>query len=279
MNRRPWALVCVAVLLAGCPKDTTTTTTTTTSSTTSTTSAPVTTTTIPADGTAPSAPASLTASAASCSQINLGWSAATDSGGSGLKGYDVYRNGAFVKQVLVPATTTSDVGLAGSTVYSYVVRAVDNAGNLSGPSPTANANTPACADTTPPSVPTGVTAGANGCAQVDLTWNAATDSGGSGLKGYNVYRDGGFVKLVTAPATSTSDAGLAPSTGHAYSLRAVDNAGNLSAFSATANATTPACAGSASGASCRASARPSTSRWTARPGSPTSRRASSACPS
>src|SRR6185503_9934812 len=164
------------------------------------------------------------------------------SGGSGLKGYNVYRNGSFVTQVLTPATSTADVGLAASTVYSYVVRAVDNAGNVSAPSPTANANTPACPDTTPPSVPAGVTATANGCGRIDLAWSAATDTGGSGLNGYDIYRNGAFLKLVPAPATSTSDQGLAASTAYSYTARAVDNAGNVSAQSATASAATPACA-------------------------------------
>src|SRR5213592_1275610 len=71
----------------------------------------------------PTVPTGLTASAASCSQINLVWTASTDTGGSGLKGYNVYRNGVFLKQVT--STSTSDIGLAASTTYSYTVSAVD----------------------------------------------------------------------------------------------------------------------------------------------------------
>src|SRR5206468_10705072 len=100
---------------------TTTIPTTTTSSTSSTTS--TTSTTVPADATLPSVPTGLTAAAVSCSQINLTWLASTDTGGSGLKGYNVYRGGAFMKQVLAPATSTGDAALAASTVYSYAVRA------------------------------------------------------------------------------------------------------------------------------------------------------------
>src|SRR5688500_3797334 len=49
-----------------------------------------------ADTTAPSVSTALTANAISCSQNNLGWAASTDTaGGSGLKGYNVYQNGAF----------------------------------------------------------------------------------------------------------------------------------------------------------------------------------------
>ena len=106
----------------------------------------------PPDTTAPSVP-TLTATAASCNQINLSWTASTDNaGGSGLKGYNVYRGGAFLKQVLAPATSTSDSGLAPSAAYSYAVSAVDNANNESAKSNTAITNTTACADTTAPIV-------------------------------------------------------------------------------------------------------------------------------
>jgi hypothetical protein len=72
----------------------------------------------------------------------VSWNASTDTGGSGLKGYNLYRNGSFVKQVTT--TSTSDTGLTASTIYSYAVSAVDNAGNQSAKSATASVNTPAC---------------------------------------------------------------------------------------------------------------------------------------
>src|SRR5207302_9572983 len=129
------------------PPTTTTTlppTTTSTTSTTTTTRPPTTTTTTLGDTVSPSVPTALSASAPSCSQINLGWNPSTDSGGSGLKGYNVYRNSVFVKQVLAPGTTTSDPGMAASTAYTYKVAAIHNAGNTSGMSVAASTNTPAC---------------------------------------------------------------------------------------------------------------------------------------
>jgi hypothetical protein len=62
-----------------------------------------------------------------------------------LKGYNIYRGGVFLKQVLAPATSTTDTGLSGSTSYSYRVAAIDYAGNASTPSTAANVTTPACA--------------------------------------------------------------------------------------------------------------------------------------
>jgi hypothetical protein len=78
----------------------------------------------------------------SCTEVNLAWSASTDTGGSGLGGYRVYRNSAFLKQVA--ATTTADTGLVAGTAYGYQVSAVDNAGNESARSTTAMVTTPGC---------------------------------------------------------------------------------------------------------------------------------------
>jgi hypothetical protein len=42
------------------------------------------------------------------------------------------------------------------------------------------------ADTTAPSIPTGLTAAAASCSQINLSWTGSTDTGGSGLAGYKV---------------------------------------------------------------------------------------------
>jgi len=79
------------------------------------------------------------------------------------------------------------------------------------------------------------------CGQLTVAWTAATDTGGSGLKAYNLFRNGVFRKQVVAPATLSAESGLAPSTQYAYAVSAVDNAGNESVRSAEMVATTPAC--------------------------------------
>ena len=100
----------------------------------------------------PTAPANLTATAASSSQINLSWTAATDD--VGVTGYRVERCqgagcGSFA-QVGTPAGTNfSDTGLQASTSYSYRVRATDAAANLGPYSATATAATPAGAPPPP----------------------------------------------------------------------------------------------------------------------------------
>ncbi len=87
----------------------------------------------------PTAPANLTATAASSSQINLTWSASTDN--VGVTGYRILRGGTQVGTST--GTSYSDTGLAANTPYSYVVQAVDAAGNVSPNSNTATATTQA----------------------------------------------------------------------------------------------------------------------------------------
>jgi len=91
------------------------------------------------------------------------------------------------------------------------------------------------ADTTPPAVPTGLTA-TGGAGSVALTWTAVGDPD---LAGYRVLRDGTQIATL-GKVTSYTDSGLGGGTTYAYTLRAVDAAGNLSAASTVASATTQA---------------------------------------
>lgn len=83
------------------------------------------------DQTPPSAPSGLTSSNVTPSAVTLSWSAATDD--RGVVGYRVLRNGSDLGAV-VTGTSFTDSGLAGSTTYTYAVRAVDAAGNVGPPS-------------------------------------------------------------------------------------------------------------------------------------------------
>jgi len=97
------------------------------------------------DTTAPSVPTGVTATAASSSRIDVNWSAATDTGGSGLAGYRIFRNGAATPAATVSAATITyaDTSLTAATQYSYVVRAYDVAMNESASSAIATATTQA----------------------------------------------------------------------------------------------------------------------------------------
>ena len=99
----------------------------------------------------PTAPSGLTATARNA-RVILNWSASTDSG-SGLSGYAIYRlipgtYGTLTLQSDLPrkvgtvaagTTTFSDTGLTNGQSYSYYVRAIDAATNVSARSNTAAA--------------------------------------------------------------------------------------------------------------------------------------------
>src|SRR5213595_3659096 len=186
----------------------------------------------PPDTTPPSVPTGLRATAVSSSQINLSWAASSDN--VGVSGYRVFRDGTQI--ATTSATSFPNTGLSPSTTYSYTVAAFDAAGNLSAQSSPASATTPAAPDTTPPSVPTGLTASAVSSSQINLSWAASSDN--VGVSGYRVYRNG--AQIATTSATSFPNTGLSPSTTYSYTVAAFDAAGNLSAQSGPASATTPA---------------------------------------
>jgi chitodextrinase len=196
-------------------------------------SAAVTATTLSApDTTAPTTPTGLTATAVSASRINLSWIAATDN--VGVTGYRIFRNGSLLDTV-GNVTTYASTGLAASTTYSYAVRALDAAGNVSGQSTAANATTPAVSDTTAPTTPTGLAATTLSASRIRLSWSASTDN--VAVTGYRVYRNGAFLATL-GNVTTYESAGLGAATTYTYNVDAIDAAGNASGTSAAASATT-----------------------------------------
>ncbi|WP_308636392.1 DUF4832 domain-containing protein [Paenibacillus silvisoli] len=77
---------------------------------------------------APTAVTSLTSTEKTASSISLSWTASTDN--IGVTSYMIYRNGASVGTST--GTSYTDTELLESTAYSYMVRAADAAGNVSG---------------------------------------------------------------------------------------------------------------------------------------------------
>ena len=189
-------------------------------------------------GTVPVAPSGLVALTASSSQVNLTW----QDNSSDESGFMVQRasssSGPWTQIGIVGANVTScaHTGLTASTTYYYRVCAYNASGNSVFSSVT-SAATPAAPDTTAPSIPTGVIATATSTSQVSVSWNVSTDSGGSGVAGYQVYRDGTLITTTTA--ASYADSGLSAATQYCYTIVASDNAGNNSSASSAACVTTP----------------------------------------
>ena len=184
------------------------------------------------DSTAPTAPTNLVASAASETQVNLTWTASTDS--AGVSGYDVYRDGSKIASS--GTTAYSDTTVAPGTTYAYVVRARDAAGNTSAPSNQATATTPGTApDTTAPSSPADLRATAASETQVDLTWTASTDD--VAVVAYDIFRNG--AKMASSGTTAYTDTTVAAGMTYQYVVQARDAAGNASGASNEAGVTMP----------------------------------------
>lgn len=99
----------------------------------------------------PFPPTSLTSSTISATEIDLSWTAPTNTGGANLYGYKIERNdGSGFNQIQnTQSTTYQDTGLTPNKLYSYRVSAVNQAGT-SDPSNVATSVTLSPPSQTPP---------------------------------------------------------------------------------------------------------------------------------
>ena len=184
--------------------------------------------------TVPGAPTNLTAAAQEQSQIALFWAAPSDTGGAAVTGYrvEVSENAGLGWVVLVQntsstSTTYSHTGLAAGTTRHYRVSAINAAGT--GPaSNVAQATTGASA----PDAPTNLTAKANGTSQIDLSWTAPANDGGSPVAGYRIQassdHEPGWFTLVDntgSSATQYSHTNLSPAATWRYRVQATNAVG------------------------------------------------------
>jgi YD repeat-containing protein len=183
------------------------------------------------DNVAPSVPQNVTATSTVSTTVNVSWTASTDN--VAVTGYKVFRGGSQIGTS--PTNSYADNTTVGSTSYSYKVSAYDAVPNNSAQSTAANVTTP---DTIAPSIPSGLTATTISSTRINLAWNVSTDTGGSGLAGYRIYRNG--LQINTSATNSFADTTLSPATVYTYKVAAYDNAPipNQSAQSAQAQATT-----------------------------------------
>ncbi|MEO7101160.1 MAG: LamG-like jellyroll fold domain-containing protein [Luteolibacter sp.] len=181
--------------------------------------------------TIPAAPAGLSATAASTSQINLSWSTST-----GAASYTVKRSttsGSGYTSVATGVTTTSytDTGLSSGTSYYYIVTAVNSGESVASVQASA---------LTIPAAPAGLSATAASTSQINLSWSAST-----GAATYNVKRSttsgSGYVSVATGvTTTSYTDTGLSSGTSYYYIVTAVNSSGESAASVQASALTIPA---------------------------------------
>lgn len=165
-------------------------------------------------------PAGVKAKATSPTEVDLSWDAAP----GGAAGYNVYRDGVFLKSVT--GTSLSQTDLNPDTSYCYTIAAVDAAGKESKKSQDICTKT-LVPDGEPPAVPMNLIASAVSPFRVKLSWNASSDN--IGVTGYNVYQDGDVYRTVEGTFVSATD--LKPDTTYCYVVTAYDAAGNESPHS------------------------------------------------
>jgi hypothetical protein len=185
----------------------------------------------------PTAPSSLSATAASGTQIDLSW---TDNSNNET-GFKIERKtgsaGTYAQIATVGANVTSfsNPGLSASTTYYYRVRANNSAGD-SAYSNEAYATTAAGI----PAAPSGLTASAVSSSQINLAW---TDNS-SNETGFKIERKTGSggtyaqIATVGVNVASYSNTGLSATTTYYYRVRSYNASGD-SAYSNEAYATTP----------------------------------------
>lgn len=189
----------------------------------------------PVDLTAPSAPTAFVATAGDGSAA-FTWNRSPE---NDVVRYVVRRPGSSANLAVVgaSASTATVSGLANGTAGSFVVVAIDGAGNESLPSNVASV-TPR--DTTPPAAPRNLS-GSAGDGAVSLSWDAGTEPD---LDHYVVRNGtGATVATVTKDVRTVSVGNLANDTAVTFTVVAVDTAGNVSgssnAVTVTPRDTTP----------------------------------------
>jgi hypothetical protein len=190
---------------------------------------------------------------AAAAQVTLAWDANSDQTVTGYRVY--YRTGAAGppydgagliegdSPVDVPLSALEDSqnpmftlsGLSSGTYY-FVCTAYDAYGNESGYSNEVSFDVTAATDEDPPAAPSGIEAMTLDANRVLLSWSPTADTGGSGLAGYRIFRDGEMAGTTTE--TVFMDSGLLAATAYTYTLEAFDLAGNTSPRSAELTAQT-----------------------------------------
>jgi glycosidase len=172
-------------------------------------------------------------------RAQLGWGSAAD--GSGWQWVDAAYNAGHTGDANYEYMAQFTPSAAGTYFYAY--RYSTNGGatwTVAGPggpgSEPAVAHIAPPADTTAPAAPTGLTVVSAGPAEIDLAWDAGTESD---LFGYEVERSTGggpFTTVGTPPTASFADTSVVSGTTYTYVVKAIDTSSNASPASSSVTA-------------------------------------------
>ncbi len=194
----------------------------------------------------PGPPTNVTTTAAGPNQIDLSWTAPTNTGGSAIDGYEIWllnpSTSTFSRLVNIhPRTTYSHRNLRPSTTYTYRIRTRNVSIKYSSyVRVSATTEAPSA-----PDAPTGLSADASGSTQIDLSWTAPSNNGGASITGYRIQVSpngtSDWTNLVAnKTGTSHSHRNLPPSATRHYRVYTINSAGESASASNVASATTEA---------------------------------------
>lgn len=185
---------------------------------------------------APTQPNGLHTTKVTSNSAELKWSPSTDN--VSVKEYQILRDNKVVG--VVPGTTFTDKNLKPTTKYTYTVKAVDAAGNVSNESESIVVETMHTApDTEAPTQPTALHTMGVTSSSADLMWSASEDN--VAVDHYVIYQgtQADQMSVVgTSKTTSFMDMNLQSNTTYMYAVTAVDAAGNESIKSSILTVTT-----------------------------------------
>ena len=187
----------------------------------------------------PTSPGPITVSAITMNSANLAWTPAADT--LGIEGYQVFRQQGAGATTLI-ATTDGGVThylaqtLYAATGYTFAVRAIDTAGQVSPAPSTTSFTTLTNGNTTAPSPPAdaSVAAHAFSDSRIDVAWAGSPSADVSGYLVFHSTDTSTPIARVDLPGgLRYSDNGLTAATQYGYVIKAIDSAGNISAPTVT----------------------------------------------
>ena len=162
--------------------------------------------------TVPGAPASVTATP-SDSGATVSWNAPASNGGAAITGYTATASPGGATCSTTGALTCDVTGLTNGTSYTFTVLATNWAGDSTASTPSSSV-----IPSTLPGGPTNVQLTA-GVGQVEVSWSAPSDDGGSPITGYTVTASPGGATCSTTGALNCTVTGL--TNGQRYSFEVV----------------------------------------------------------